>query len=704
MASTYSDRLRIELIGTGEQSGIWGNTTNTNLGTLIEEAIAGVASITMTDANYTLTVANGSTDESRQAVLVLSGTLSATRNVICPNEEKVYIVKNSTSGGQSIVIKTSAGTGITIPNGKTALVFCDGTDVLTAQDYLTSIQTSTISATSLTVDGATVINESGGNNDFRVEGDTDVNLIFGDASADSVGVGTNTPAAKLDVLANTTTDAVRITQTGTGNAFVVQDASPDTTPFVIDTSGNVAIGKTTAAVKLDVVGSAAIDGAATFNESGASVDFRVESNNNTHMLFVDGSGDSVGINISTPSTTFHVSGTTTLGGATTISGNTTASGTFTVNSGSSTSGNFRARGSSDAALIYTDTTNDRVGIGTASPGAKLNVVAATTAEAVRITQTGTGAALVVEDSANPDATPFVVAADGNVGVGTTTTTLRFNVSGDSTLDGSVVINDAGADKDFRVEGDTNANLLFADASTNRVGIGTSAPDALLTVNGVGAFGAGTALLPSIVPTGDLNTGVWFPAADTVAVSTGGTERIRLDSTAVAVAGVASFSAGAAATPSIAATGDLNTGLWFPAADTIAVSTGGAEHVRIHSTGGVSIGSTTDPGADALLVVGQISGGYRDNGTNTAAQALATYRVVKNTISANTTFTTTVATAGATAYVIIVSSGTTTRTVTFGSGFLSTGTLATGTVTAKTFVVSFVSDGTNMIETSRTVAM
>lgn len=197
MASTYSSRLRIELIGTGEQSGIWGDTTNTNLGTLIEEAIAGVATITMTDANYTLTEADGATDQSRQAVLVLTGTLSAGRNVIAPSEQKVYIVKNSTTGGFATTIKTSGGTGYAVGNGKTVLVYCDGTDFHLAADV-----TSTVNPTftgNISLDGPTVVNDSGADSDFRVEGETDANLITADASADAVGIGTATPGSKLDV-------------------------------------------------------------------------------------------------------------------------------------------------------------------------------------------------------------------------------------------------------------------------------------------------------------------------------------------------------------------------------------------------------------------------------------------------------------------------------------------------------------------------
>ena len=128
MASTFSPSLRIELIGDGEQSGIWGQTTNTNLGTLIEQAIAGAVSIVMSDANYTLSNFNGVSDESRNQVLLLSGGLSTTRNLVAPSAEKTYIIKNATSGSQSVRIKTSSGTGLLIPSGTTAQVYCDGTE------------------------------------------------------------------------------------------------------------------------------------------------------------------------------------------------------------------------------------------------------------------------------------------------------------------------------------------------------------------------------------------------------------------------------------------------------------------------------------------------------------------------------------------------------------------------------------------------
>ena len=138
MASTYSPSLRIELIGTGDQSGLWGSTTNNNLGGLIEQAITGVESIPMTDADYTLSALNGSVDESRNVVLIFTsgGALTTSRNIIIPSAEKTYIVKNSTTGGQNLVVKTSGGAGYTVPNGKTAYLYCDATNCHAAVDYL----------------------------------------------------------------------------------------------------------------------------------------------------------------------------------------------------------------------------------------------------------------------------------------------------------------------------------------------------------------------------------------------------------------------------------------------------------------------------------------------------------------------------------------------------------------------------------------
>lgn len=147
MASTYSSTLRLELIGNGDQSGTWGDTTNINLGSLIEAAITNAVDITFANATYTMTAYNGLPDESRNAVLNLIGTNSASQNLIAPAVEKVYIVKNAT--GAQVTIKTSGGTGVAIANGSTRIVWCDGTNFYTAASP-------TAAGTGLTLSGDTL--------------------------------------------------------------------------------------------------------------------------------------------------------------------------------------------------------------------------------------------------------------------------------------------------------------------------------------------------------------------------------------------------------------------------------------------------------------------------------------------------------------------------------------------------------------------
>jgi hypothetical protein len=130
MASTYSTSLKLTLMGDGDQAGLWGQTTNTNLGTLLEQAITGVTSIVMSDANYTLTSFNGVSDEARNAVLVVTGTNNAVRDLIPPVVEKLYTVVNNTTGGYAIRVIGASGTGVNIPNGATCLVYCDGTNFI----------------------------------------------------------------------------------------------------------------------------------------------------------------------------------------------------------------------------------------------------------------------------------------------------------------------------------------------------------------------------------------------------------------------------------------------------------------------------------------------------------------------------------------------------------------------------------------------
>ena len=136
MPSTYSPDLRIELIGNGEQTGIWGSTTNTNLGTLLEQSIAGITNVSITSANQALIAYNGVEDEARSSALVITTTTAADFNIYIPPSPKLYAVRNNTSYNATIYASTAlgnttaAGTGVTIPTGVSVLIRTDGTNVV----------------------------------------------------------------------------------------------------------------------------------------------------------------------------------------------------------------------------------------------------------------------------------------------------------------------------------------------------------------------------------------------------------------------------------------------------------------------------------------------------------------------------------------------------------------------------------------------
>lgn len=143
MATTYNNNLRIAEIGTGDQAGVWGNTTNYNLATLLTEAITGVASITVT-GNQALSALDGATDQARQAVLLLGGTPVGAFTLYVPPVDKIYIIKNSTGQTATISASTIAngttptgGTTITIPNGNTVFIYCDGSNIASGLDRIT---------------------------------------------------------------------------------------------------------------------------------------------------------------------------------------------------------------------------------------------------------------------------------------------------------------------------------------------------------------------------------------------------------------------------------------------------------------------------------------------------------------------------------------------------------------------------------------
>jgi hypothetical protein len=134
MPSTYSTSLKLQLIGTGEQAGVWGTTTNYNLGTLLEQAITGVINISMGDATYTLTNFNGLSDEARNAVLILNGPITSPQFLVAPaGQQKVYIVRNRT--GNTVTLTTGTGSNISVANAASEVLFTDGANVYSATQF-----------------------------------------------------------------------------------------------------------------------------------------------------------------------------------------------------------------------------------------------------------------------------------------------------------------------------------------------------------------------------------------------------------------------------------------------------------------------------------------------------------------------------------------------------------------------------------------
>jgi len=211
MSSTYSN-LGIELIGTGEQAGTWGVTTNNNFSDIIDNAIVGAATIAVTGtssgAPTVLTVSNGSASDGQKRILVASGALGAAGYLqISPNDfAGYYFIRNSTGQTLNVFQGTySSGNAVAIENGYDAIIKCNGGGAGAVVSFI----------------------------NYKLK--TGPLLVTNESTVGTVIEG------------STSVPALRITQTGSGNALLVEDdANPDSTPVVINNSGQLVIGATTA--------------------------------------------------------------------------------------------------------------------------------------------------------------------------------------------------------------------------------------------------------------------------------------------------------------------------------------------------------------------------------------------------------------------------------------------------------------------------
>jgi hypothetical protein len=306
MTTQYTPTLKLALPVTGELSGTWGDVVNDNITSMIEQAIAGLSTINTWTANaHTLTTANGTTSESRCAMLVAAtggGAPTAVAEIICPAAAKLYVLQNNTS--YAVTLKTSAGTGVAVAAGDTAFLFCDGTNV---NSCVTTIVNGHITG-NLTVDGNATINGnttlgnatsdtitatarfasvlapsvdntydlgSSGNSwkDLWIDGTATMALVaISGGTINGVSIGATTAATIINV-DNLRLDGNTISSTDTNGSVVI---APNGTGDVQLDADTVRVGDSGAAVTLTSNGA----GALTLTTGGAA-DLTLSTNSGT---------------------------------------------------------------------------------------------------------------------------------------------------------------------------------------------------------------------------------------------------------------------------------------------------------------------------------------------------------------------------------------------------------------------------------------
>ena len=319
MATTYTTLLKLAKPTQGELDGSWGTVVNDNITSMVEEAIAGRSVINTWSGNSaTLSTADGTTAESRSAMLSLTDTgtnLSGAATVICPTLSKIYIVKNG--AGQAATLKTSGGTGIAVPNGKTMILFCDGTNVEEAINNFTGALTTT----AITASGTVTVGVDDTGYDVKFFGATSGAYMLWDESADDlklVGAAGLTVAGDVDVDGTTNLDAVDIdgavqldstltvgvNDTGydvklfgaTSGAYLLWDESADDLKLVgaagMTVAGDVDVDGTTNLDAVDIDGATQIDGTVTVgvDDTGYDVKF-FGATSGAYMLWDESADD-----------------------------------------------------------------------------------------------------------------------------------------------------------------------------------------------------------------------------------------------------------------------------------------------------------------------------------------------------------------------------------------------------------------------------
>jgi hypothetical protein len=240
MASTYVNDLRLNEMATGDGSGTWGTTTNTNLELIAEAFSYGTEVITTNADTHTTTIADGATDPGRSLYLKYTGTLdSACTITIGPNTvSKVWIIENGTSGSQDIIISQGSGANITIPAGDTKVVYSDGAGAGAAFfDAFANLKVTDPAQTNITSVG-TLTALTGGTGDLNWDSGT----LFVDSSANNVGIGTTSVGTKLNIRSDASDDGILLEKSnGTDIARLFYDGTSTNARFDMFSGGSATV-------------------------------------------------------------------------------------------------------------------------------------------------------------------------------------------------------------------------------------------------------------------------------------------------------------------------------------------------------------------------------------------------------------------------------------------------------------------------------
>jgi len=266
-------------MATGENNTSWGDVTNVNLGTALEEAIVGSADVTFASANVTLTLTNTNASQTaRNLRLRCTGTTGgSTRNLVVPSIEKPYIVQNDCA--DSILVKTAAGTGVTVPADTTTWVYSDGVNVVSAISYASELSTVDIAAINGIIGTLTSVNITTSNLTSTNLATTNLavtNLLATNATATNVNA---TAAIFTNLTATTVLDAGTIGAAAPGFRGLPQNSQTSAYTLALSDAGKH-ISITTGGVVIPANSSVAFPiGTAVviFNNSGTSQNISITS-------------------------------------------------------------------------------------------------------------------------------------------------------------------------------------------------------------------------------------------------------------------------------------------------------------------------------------------------------------------------------------------------------------------------------------------